>query len=278
MQNLDAPPRLLRDSNGFLSIAFSHDSAALVTLPLDYPRLVQALNRNGATPPFAYSPPVKRWNLRTGFSETIFQDPRISYYSTLSESLNRLASFQEDGSILVWDLRHPHVSPVRFPGPGHKSNWGMLAFSNDERFLASVGARDFAVRVWNLANTNTEPVAFRGASAFPIFSLDDSRLLAGSNSDIRLWDLREPNAPPVEFKVPSGLIGPMALSQDGTRLAYGDQDGNVWVWNLWTAAADELCTRVSRNLTSDEWRLHVGKSIPYERTCPALPAGTRAPR
>ena len=43
--------------------------------------------------------------------------------------------------------------------------------------------------------------------------------------------------------------------------------------NFLITAADHLCTRVSRNLSREEWRIHIGDSIPYERTCPDLPAG-----
>jgi WD40 repeat protein len=274
MQNFNASPRLLRDSNGFESIAFSAVGAALGSVTLSS-LAVNALNRNGATPPFVYhSTSVKRWDLRSGVSEAIFQDSRLQLFPVLSKNWSLLASSQQDRSILVWDLRHPQPLPVRFPG--HKSPVTSMAFSNDETLLASAGD-DLAVRVWNLANPNTEPLTFRGSGYFVKFSLDDSRLLAGGTADLRLWDLREPNAPPLEFKGARAPIRAAAISPDGTRLAYGDSDGNVWLRNLWTAAADYLCTRVSRNLTPDEWRLHVGE-IPYERTCPTLPDGTRGPR
>ena len=39
------------------------------------------------------------------------------------------------------------------------------------------------------------------------------------------------------------------------------------------AVADEVCARVRRNLTQDEWRRFIGPTIPYEPTCPNLPAG-----
>jgi hypothetical protein len=47
---------------------------------------------------------------------------------------------------------------------------------------------------------------------------------------------------------------------------------------LWLARAetlaDEVCTRVWRNLTIDEWDQFVADPtvVPYERTCPDLPS------
>jgi WD40 repeat protein len=89
-----------------------------------------------------------------------------------------------------------------------------------------------------------------------------------------MWDLREPNSPPIVFKPGNAAIRSVTVSKDGTHLAIGDADGNVWLYRVWSAAADYLCTRVSRNLSVEEWKVHVGESIPYERTCPTLPAGT----
>jgi hypothetical protein len=76
--------------------------------------------------------------------------------------------------------------------------------------------------------------------------------------------------------LPSILGVTIAFSRDGSRLTLGRQDGSVHSWPLWNAAADSLCARVWRNLTMDEWLQYVGEGIPYERTCPSLPAGIGA--
>jgi WD40 repeat protein len=103
--------------------------------------------------------------------------------------------------------------------------------------------------------------------------MDDTRLVAGGidAAEIRLWDLRESTSPPVVFRPGNAELRSVALSSDGAYLAIGDMDGNVWMYRLWSAAADYLCTRLSRNLSREEWRIHIGDSIPYERTCPDLP-------
>jgi hypothetical protein len=118
-----------------------------------------------------------------------------------------------------------------------------------------------------------------GVGTFLAFSSDSSRLIAGGRNveDVRIWDLREPDAPPIVFSAGKTSIRAVAISADDAYLAVGDSEGNVWLWRLWTAAADYLCTRVSRNLSIEEWRSHVGNAIPYERTCPSLPAGIGVP-
>jgi hypothetical protein len=80
----------------------------------------------------------------------------------------------------------------------------------------------------------------------------------------------------VVLEVPDGPATAAVFSSDGARLRAMTRS-TVLEWPLWTAAADYVCTRVWRNLSLNEWRLYVGDSLPYQRTCPALPPGEGAP-
>jgi WD40 repeat protein len=181
-----------------------------------------------------------------------------------------------DPEVRVWDLRKPGSPPVVLLQPSQPRNSGALALSPDGTLLA-VGATD--VRVWDLKNLSATPLLFKGFPSFAFYSLEfspDGTSLAGGNmrNATLLWELNNPNTPPTSFPFAGSSV---AFSPDGHRLAIGSGDRSVRVLPVGPSAADYLCNRVWRNLSLKEWRLYVGEGIPYERTCPALPAGAGAP-
>jgi WD40 repeat protein len=254
------------------TLASLPDAAALASMTNGSGVALASRNQRGPVLSLVLSEPpaVKQWDLLSAVSQQV-----RSHLAAFSDDLKLIASPQTDNAIRVQDLSRPNVPPVRLAG--HKGEVTALAFSHNGALLASVG-RDRAVRVWDLKKPDTPLYVFQGSGNFVGFSPDDTRLLAGGMDapDVRLWDLRASSSPPLVFNGGKAAILSAALSRDGTYLALGDADGDVWLHRLWSGAADYLCTRISRNLSLQEWRSYVGESIPYERTCPGLPPGAGA--
>jgi WD40 repeat protein len=210
---------------------------------------------------------LKQWDLRSEVSQQIRADLAV-----FSDDLTLVASPAPNNSIQVWNLRQRDVPPLRLAG--HRDYVTALAFSHDGALLASVGG-DRAVRVWDLKKPDVPIFEFEGFGYFVQFSPDDTRLVANGTGlrDVLMWFLREPGHPKLTFNGGTAAIRSVAFSRDGTFFALGDVDGDVWLHRLWSGAADSLCTRVTRNLSVQEWRYYLGESVPYERTCPGLPAG-----
>ncbi len=68
------------------------------------------------------------------------------------------------------------------------------------------------------------------------------------------------------------VLGGVAFSPDGQRLATtSGYTAWVWLWRVEDLIA-QACERLPRNLTRQEWRQYVGEEVPYQATCPNLPA------
>jgi WD40 repeat protein len=275
MGDLGRESQFVQDRHGVHFIAFSQDGAALASTTLSNPLIQQELNKRGANLVLTEVPAIKRWNLGATPppASVVVQNGRMtSEIVALAEDWGHFASASQDSSILVWDLSRRRPDPLRLSG--HRGLVHGIGFSRQGDLLASAGG-DLAVRVWDLKRPDTPRLVFQGSGFFVTFSMDDTRLVAGGMgaADVRLWDLREASSPPLIFRPGNAELRSVAVSRDGSLMAIGDMDGRVWLYRLWSAAADYLCTQVTRNLSLEEWRIYVGDSVPYERTCPALPSG-----
>jgi WD40 repeat protein len=155
-----------------------------------------------------------------------------------------------------------------------------VAFSPDGKLLATTSA-DQTLRLWDTATGKPHGERLTGHTdtVNRVAFSPDGALLATASSDrtLRLWDTAtgKPHGPPLTGHA-DRVIG-VAFSPDGSRLATSGTDGTVRLWNpSFDSWVDVGCTMVSRNLSLSEWN-DVAPGLPYERTCPDLPAGEDAP-
>jgi WD40 repeat protein len=110
-----------------------------------------------------------------------------------------------------------------------------------------------------------------------VFSKDGGRLMTGSTDGAaRVWEpLTGREVARLQARSPVLAI---AMSPDGKYLATGSDDGVVRTWFLRPGdLIGEACSRVTRNLTREEWSQFLPDE-PYAATCPNLPGdGTEIP-
>jgi len=143
-----------------------------------------------------------------------------------------LASGSLDGTVRLWDVRHPGSKPVILSG--HRLWVTVVAFSPDGRTLASAGD-DQTVRLWNLRQLDAPPVMLHhpGIIWSLAFSPDGQALASGGQDGlIRLWDLRRLDATPTILQGATSAIRSLTFSPDGQTLATGSCDGAVRLWNV----------------------------------------------
>lgn len=107
------------------------------------------------------------------------------------------------------------------------------------------------------------------------FSPNDKRLASASyDGRIQLWDTDNFNESPIVLEDHSSWVWSMAFSPDNKYLISGCVDRLIRKYPTHAyEMAQEMCSKVSRNISKKEWDAYVGEDIPYRKTCAELPPG-----
>jgi cell division protein FtsL/energy-coupling factor transporter ATP-binding protein EcfA2 len=204
-----------------------------------------------------------------GRVQILIQDPEIRFTAlALSSDGGRLASGSSDGLIRLWQTQEPY-NQLRALGP--IGDICSLAFNPEGRFLAA-GASTGAIRVWDLHRPGAEPhqLSAHESSVNDLDFSPDGKLLASASSDhtVRLW-AHQGEGDPIVLRGHQSWVSAVAFNASGTQVFSGGADQSL---RRWSTGPEELavkvCSRVTRNLTQDEWNRLLPADLPYEETCP----------
>ncbi len=195
-----------------------------------------------------------------------------------------LATFMavgNDTAAQVWDSA-TGASLARFTVSPSGGGFGLGSFGPDGRYLAvsSFGSwvRNGQVLVWD-TERNREVARLvleqRGNRSFSNGHLDfnaDGQHIAVEHGDkVSIWHWPTDRVI-AQFHAPAkDYWDGVAFTPDGNRLVSAHRmDGKVrvWAWRAEDLIAD-ACARLERNLTREEWRVHVGEEE-YQATCLGL--------
>lgn len=124
-------------------------------------------------------------------------------------------------------------------------------------------------------NMNTDQVddrQFGGhkAGVYDIAFSPDGKLMASAGADkrIQMWVLDSPADLPIEMENNNSYIWDIAFAKGSDYLIAACHESEIRVWPTNPELlADQVCPKLSRNLTTDEWNKYVGNDIEYESTC-----------
>lgn len=138
---------------------------------------------------------IRIWNHRTRDSVVLSKHTNYVRCIAFSPDARRLVSGSDDRSLIVWDLETS--LPIWEPLLGHREGVRSVEFSPSGDFLASGGAKDAIIRLWDIALGEQigilgDPSEGNDSSVHSIsFSSDGQQLVSAgySNKSVRVWDV-----------------------------------------------------------------------------------------
>lgn len=251
-----APPRVLVASGpAVLGLAFRPASTRLALADAEGVKLWDLAQREGA--------PVK---LAPG------SDGGVRVSSVAWSSDGGLLAAAGEGGVALW------ADPAS-PEPPQKlvaeRDARALAWSHDGRLLA-VGRGDGNVALWRREDFAGKPLVLTGhAARVNAVGFHPGReVLASASADgsLRLWDVAQTDSRAVSLVLTGHdhWVWALAFSPDGDRLVSAGADRTLRRWLTRTALlAAELCRRLPRDLTVEEWEKYLGSDMARAESCSA---------
>jgi hypothetical protein len=193
---------------------------------------------------------------------------------TVSHDGKLLIGGRENGTVSIWDLTNKNSEKVMTIRGS--SSISAVALNSDASLLAFSDTNG-KVKVWDIKN-NKLLHQFSGhkATVNKLIFHSKAGLLASASFDgtIRIWNLNYSNDQPIIMRDHDAWVWTIAFSPDNKELVAGTTNNQIKVWSIKPELmSEDICSRISRNLTPSEWRTYVGDDIPYQKTCNALPQG-----
>src|SRR5688572_8605239 len=108
------------------------------------------------------------------------------------------------------------------------------------------------------------------AGVYDIEFSHDGKLLASAGADkkLQMWVLDYPEDLPIVMDNNNGFIWDIQFSKNSEYLIAACHESEIRVWPTNPSLlASQVCPKLNRNMTTDEWAKYVGTEILFENTC-----------
>lgn len=190
-----------------------------------------------------------------------------------------LASGSEDNTVIIWETASGvmHGRPLE----GHTLEVWSVAFGPLGNILAS-GSADKSIQLWDVDSGRrlAQPLEGHTDEVRSVAFSPDGKTLASASSDnsVMIWDVESGQQIGRPLTGHHDEVWSVAFDVHGTQLASGSEDNSVILWDYDMDAYRTIaCKTLNRNLTMTEWTRYIG-NLPYQCSCPQLPAADGVPR
>jgi predicted NACHT family NTPase len=208
------------------------------------------------------------WNIETGDYKEFATLNTSVLCLTASNDGKTIAAGTKDGKIILWDVENGNQT-ILFQA--NKNPVHAISFSHNAKYLATGDAQG-NLKLWSMVKKSlvTTLTGHTARISDIKFSADDNFLATASfDASVLLYQTTDLSIQPIRIKDHDSWVLSIAFNQAGDKIISGSLNGNRLVVSPTKTKllSDEICKKLNRNMTIDEWNNFVGADITYENTC-----------
>ena len=213
---------------------------------------------------------VMKWNVSSSEKTIVGKCGSAVKSVSVSRNDQYIAAATVSGEIVLWDFK-TFSKKVLYTGT---EAMNVVVFSNDGKTVAA-GDKSGNIYMWNTSDKELI-TKYKGHSARindMQFSSDD-KLLASASSDnsAKIWQSNNLNIEPIILKDHESWVLSLAFSFDDKELVTACSGSDIKKWEIRARTmAQNLLSRLPRNMTQNEWNTYVGNDIPFKNTMDMKP-------
>ncbi len=214
---------------------------------------------------------VLKWDLAARTSQDVTTGEMKIISIDISSNGNYLAGINSQGNVIVWD---PENNTENFRIETTARNIKVIRFKPDENILA-IGDVNGNLELWDVATRRKiSDVKAHDAQINDIrFNPTLNQMATASNDkSIKIFNnIDDLTESPITLSDNEGFVLVIQFSSNGELIVsgtYEDTQNLVGRPSHVQYMVEDICDRVTRNMTQDEWNTYVARDIPLEQTCP----------
>ena len=211
---------------------------------------------------------IRKWDLNTLESEIFIQsDSKINSIEISRDSELILAGTQ-DGRIGIYNASD--TSDMKIIENKVNAAISALKYNREGNWLATGDSKGNVVIRDAKSFEEIENLEGHKSRIYDIdFNIDDNQMATSSlDGTVRIWDCTNLNNQPIELTDHESWVLSIAFTPDGKKLVTSsNQKDRIIVWSTkMEYIAEDLKTRITRNMSNEEWNVYVAEDIEYEKT------------